>query len=224
MEHCAILWDLDGTLLDTLADLTDATNYALGQFGCPGRTVEEIRRFVGNGAKNQIRLSLGERAADLDPEEVLACYKAYYADHCQIKTGPYAGIPEILARLKGEGYPMAVVSNKPDNAVKTLSELHFGGLMEAALGERADVPRKPNPEMVWLTARELGKAPEQCIYVGDSEVDIRTARNAGVRCVSVLWGFRDEDVLAREGIDVLCREVADLPRVIRELEAEIYGK
>ncbi len=224
MKHCAILWDLDGTLLDTLADLTDATNYALRQFGCPERTIAELRTFLGNGARNQIRLSLPGTEHDPDLDEVLTCYKAYYNDHCQIKTGPYKGILEVLAQLKAAGYPMAVVSNKPDSAVRTLNALHFGDLIQVAVGEREGVPRKPNPDMVWLTVRELGMAPEMCIYVGDSEVDIRTARNAGLRCVSVLWGFRDEDVLEQEGIDVLCRQVADLPRVIGEVEAEIHGK
>lgn len=224
MAHCGILWDLDGTLLDTLADLTDATNYALAQFGCGPRTIAELRRFVGNGARNQIRLSLPGNLDDPELDAVLACYKAYYDGHCQIKTAPYPGVLEILAGLNAAGYPMAVVSNKPHSAVETLSRLHFGDLLPVSIGEQAPVPRKPAPDMAHLAARELGLAPEECIYIGDSEVDIRTARNAGMRCISVLWGFRDEDVLEREGIDVLCRQVADLPRVIRALEDEIHGK
>ena len=221
MKHCAILWDLDGTLLDTLEDLKDATNATLRHFGCPERTLEEIRSFVGNGARNQIRMSLPGKAEDPDLDEVLAWYQEYYPRHCRINTAPYAGIMEVLAEL-GDKYPMAIVSNKPDSAVKILCADYFPGIY--AQGVTDGCPRKPNPDMVWLAARELGVEPQQCIYVGDSEVDIRTARNAGLRCISVLWGFRDTDVLESEGMDAMCDRVEDLPRVIAEVEAEIHGK
>lgn len=224
MKHCAILWDLDGTLLDTLADLRDATNYALRQFGCPPRSLAEIRRFVGNGARNQIRLSLPGREDDPDLDQVLACYKAYYNAHCQIKTGPYPGILAVLEQLKAQGYPMAVVSNKPDSAVKILCREHFGELISVAIGETPELARKPDPAMPHFAARAMGAAPEACIYVGDSEVDIRTARNAGMKCVSVLWGFRDEDVLAENGAEIFCRNVSDLPEILGKVEAEIRGK
>ena len=181
-----ILFDLDGTLLDTLADLTDATNYALGVHGYPQRSISEIRRFVGNGAANQMRLSVPEGA---DYQSVLATYKPYYDAHCQIKTAPYPGVLDALEELKD--YPMAVVSNKPHSAVTVLAKQYFGDIY--ARGEQADCPRKPAPDMVRRTMEELGI--EKCVYVGDSEVDVRTARNAGVPCLSVLWGFRDREVL-----------------------------
>ena len=207
-----ILFDLDGTLLNTLEDLKDATNAALRHFGCPERTLEEIRTFVGNGARNQIRLSLPGRADDPDLDAVLEWYKAYYADHCQIKTAPYPGVGEMLDALKGK-WPMAIVSNKPDNAVKTLCAEHFPGIY--ALGEDADCPRKPAPDMVYKAMEAIGV--EKCIYVGDSEVDIRTANNAGVPCVSVLWGFRDRNMLEGEGGRYFSTDAAELPDLLEEI-------
>ena len=206
-----ILFDLDGTLLDTLEDLLDATNVALQHFGCPERTLAELRTFVGNGAWNQIRLSLPGKADDPNLEEVLAFYKEYYSGHCQNKTAPYPGVLEALAELRE--YPMAIVSNKPDAAVKTLCAQYFPGIY--ALGEAADCPRKPAPDMVFKAMKEIGV--ESCIYVGDSEVDIRTAKNADVPCVSVLWGFRDRGVLEDEGGRHFCGTMEDMVSLIREL-------
>ena len=210
-----ILFDLDGTLLDTLEDLLDATNVALAHFGCPARTLAELRTFVGNGARNQIRLSLPGKADDPELDEVLAFYKEYYSGHCQNKTAPYPGVLNALAELRE--YPMAIVSNKPDAAVKTLCEQYFPGIY--ALGEAADCPRKPAPDMVHKAMKEIGV--ERCIFVGDSEVDIRTAQNAGVPCISVLWGFRDRDVLEGEGGQHFCQTAGELVALIRELS---HGK
>ena len=211
-----ILFDLDGTLLDTLEDLTDATNYALAQFGFPPRTVNEIRRFVGNGAENQIRLSLPE---GVDPKwigEVLALYKPYYTAHCQIKTKPYEGILPAL-KVLAEKYPVAIVSNKPDAAVKTLCADYFPGIF--ALGERSDCPRKPAPEMVFRAMEAIGV--EKGIYVGDSEVDVRTAKNAGVPCLSVLWGFRDMEDMQAVGAEHFC---TDTGLLVGKIEEMIHGK
>ena len=209
-----ILFDLDGTLLNTLEDLLDATNAALGHFGRPRRTLAELRAFVGNGARNQIRLSLSGRDDDPDLDRVLEWYKEYYGAHCQIKTAPYQGVLEALAALP---YPIAIVSNKPDAAVKTLCAQYFPGIF--ALGESAACPRKPAPDMVYQAMKAIGV--EKCIYVGDSEVDIRTANNAGVPCVSVLWGFRDREVLEEEGGRYFCTHPAELPSVIEEI---VHGK
>ena len=209
-----ILFDLDGTLLNTLEDLLDATNAALGHFGRPRRTLAELRAFVGNGARNQIRLSLSGRDDDPDLDRVLEWYKEYYGAHCQIKTAPYQGVLEALAELP---YPIAIVSNKPDAAVKTRCAQYFPGIF--ALGESAACPRKPAPDMVYQAMKAFGV--EKCIYVGDSEVDIRTANNAGVPCVSVLWGFRDREVLEEEGGRYFCTHPAELPSVIEEI---IHGK
>ncbi len=210
-----ILFDLDGTLLDTLGDLLDATNYALTACGYPERTLPELRSFVGNGAENQIRLSLPEGASPEEVQRVLAVYKSYYTAHCQIKTAPYPGIPEALAAL--DGVPMAIVSNKPDAAVKALCAEHFPGIF--ALGERPGCPRKPAPDMLYQAMKAIGV--ERCVYVGDSEVDVTTAKNAGIPCLSVTWGFRDKAVLETAGGTHFCDIPAKIPQSIHPLLASI---
>lgn len=211
-----ILFDLDGTLLNTLEDLLDATNYALILCGYPARTLSELRRFVGNGAENQIRMSLPEGASPEEVQRVLKIYKPYYTEHCQVKTRPYDGIWESLAILK-EKYPIAVVSNKPDAAVKALCGQMFPGIF--ALGEAPDWPRKPAPDMVHKACRAIGV--DTCVYVGDSEVDVRTAKNAGVPCLSVLWGFRDRDDIEAAGGQYFCESPAQLTEKIEEI---IHGQ
>ena len=211
-----ILFDLDGTLLNTLEDLLDATNYALELCGYPRRTLSELRRFVGNGAENQIRMSLPEGASPEEVQRVLKIYKPYYTEHCQVKTRPYDGILEALAVLK-EKYPIAVVSNKPDAAVKALCAELFPGIF--ALGEAPDCPRKPAPDMVHKACRAIGV--DTCVYVGDSEVDVRTAKNAGVPCLSVLWGFRDREDIEAAGGQYFCESPAQLTEKIEEI---IHGQ
>ena len=204
-----ILWDLDGTLLDTLEDLADAVNFALQQFGYPERSIEEIRCFVGNGARRLIERSV---PAGGDADAVFDTFRAYYDTHCRIKTRPYDGIMEALQKL-GEKYPMAVVSNKPDSAVKPLCAEYFPGLY--ARGESTDCPRKPAPDMVFKAMEAIGV--ESCIYVGDSEVDVLTARNAGVPCLSVLWGFRDKAEIMDAGGSHFCEDTAKLVEKLEEL-------
>ncbi len=205
-----ILFDLDGTLLNTLDDLTDGVNYALTQFGCPHQTPAQIRSYLGNGAKQLIALSLPEAMQDR-VDEVLDVYRTYYNAHCQIKTGPYPGIPEALETL-GKKYPIAVVSNKPDSATKPLIARYFPGIY--ALGERSDCPRKPAPDMLKKAMADIGV--ESCVYVGDSEVDALTARNTGVPCVAVSWGFRDRDVLEASKPAFICDDTADLVEMIEK--------
>ena len=193
----AILFDLDGTLLNTLDDLADAVNVTLRHFGCPERTGEEVRQFVGNGAERLIRLALPGKPDDPDVTEVLNFYKAYYSAHSQVKTCPYEGILEALTEVRQE-FPVAVVSNKPDNSVKLLCADYFGDVF--ALGESDEIPRKPAPDMVHKAMAAIGA--DACIYVGDSEVDVLTAKNAGVPCLSVLWGFRDQAILIEAGASI----------------------
>lgn len=207
-----ILFDLDGTLLNTLDDLLDATNYALSQCGYPERTLSELRMFVGNGARNQIRMSLPANASPEEVDQVLGIYKPYYTAHCQIKTRPYEGILEALEALRPD-FSLAIVSNKPDAAVKKLCADFFPGIY--ALGETPDCPRKPAPDMVRRAMAAMGV--ERCIYVGDSEVDILTAGNACVPCLSVLWGFRDREILENAGAQYLCPSPALLPQMLREI-------
>ena len=204
-----ILWDLDGTLLDTLEDLADAVNYALEQFGYPKRSMEEVRCFVGNGARRLIQRAVPEGA---DVDAVLETFRNYYNAHCQVKTKAYDGIPEALAQL-GKKYPMAVVSNKPDSAVKPLCDQYFPGLY--ARGESSDCPRKPAPDMVFKAMEAIGV--ERCIYVGDSEVDVLTARNAGVPCLSVLWGFRNREEIEAFGGSRFCENTAQLTEILEEM-------
>lgn len=207
-----VLFDLDGTLLNTLEDLLDATNYALSAHGYPQRTLSELRKFVGNGAANQIRLSCPEGTPEEKVQEVLATYKPYYTAHCQVKTAPYAGCLEALAELK-ETYAIAIVSNKPDAAVKALCADFFPGVY--ALGETSGCPRKPAPDMLYRTMEAIGA--DKAVYVGDSEVDILTAKNAGIPCLSVTWGFRDLDALEAAGGQHFCHDPRDLAKAILEL-------
>jgi len=208
-----ILFDLDGTLLDTLADLCDGVNYALRNFGYPERSMEAVRCFVGNGARKLIQLAV---PAGADTDEVFQIFKPYYDEHCQIKTKPYEGIPETLEALSKK-YPIAIVSNKPDSAVKRLCADYFPGVY--ALGESVDCPRKPAPDMVYKAMTKIGV--ERCVYVGDSEVDVLTARNAGVPCLSVLWGFRNKDEIEAAGGIYFCECVEKL---VKQLEELINGK
>ncbi len=212
-----ILFDLDGTLLDTLDDLTCAVNFTLGSFGYPQRTREEVRRFVGNGAARLLQLSV---PAGEDWQEPFAFFQEYYRTHCQEKTAPYSGIPAALEALKD--YPMAIVSNKPDAAAKKLCARYFPGIF--TLGESSLCPRKPAPDMLKLAMERIGVA--QCIYVGDSEVDVLTAQNAGVPCLSVLWGFRDADEIRRAGGQYFCAAPEKLPPMIEEMRKEMlsHGK
>ena len=204
-----ILFDLDGTLLDTLDDLHDAVNHTLAEFGYPQRSREEVRRFVGNGAHRLIAQAVPENG---NVEAALAAFQIYYREHCQIKTKPYEGILTALEVL-GKEYPIAIVSNKPDAAVKTLCAQYFPGVF--ARGESTDCPRKPAPDMVFKAMEEIGV--ERCIYVGDSEVDVLTARNAGMPCLSVLWGFRDREEMEAVGGSCFCERVADLPDCVRKM-------
>lgn len=207
----AILFDLDGTLLDTLGDLHASTNAVLRSFGYPQRTIDEVRRFVGNGARVLIQQAVPEGEGHR-VDEVLAAFQSYYAAHCDILTCPYPGIPELLIAL-GEKYPLAVVSNKPDRAVKELAKIYFPALY--ARGESADCPRKPAPDMVHMAMQVLGA--DRCVYVGDSEVDVLTAKNAGVPCIAVTWGFRDVDILRTAGAEHFCHTAADLPQMIETI-------
>lgn len=198
-RYQAVLFDLDGTLLDTLDDLADSVNGILGKHGFPLRTREEIRRFLGNGSEQLMRQALPEETTDF--ANYLAEYQAYYKGHMAEKTKPYDGILELLDALRQAGLKIGVVSNKFDTAVKGLCERYFPGYIHAAAGEREaeGIRRKPAPEMVFLAAKRLGVEEKNCLYVGDSEVDILTAQHAGMDCVSVTWGFREEAFLRQAG-------------------------
>ncbi len=204
-----ILFDLDGTLLDSIQDLTDSTNYALGCFGFPPRTNAQVRAAIGNGARTLIRMSLPDGTDPAVIDQVLAAYQPHYKAHCRDKTQPYPGILPALEQLR-EKYALAIVSNKPDAAAKALGAQYFPGL--PALGETPDCPRKPAPDMVYRAMEALGV--EKCIYVGDSEVDVLTAKNAGVPCLIVTEGFRDRKVLEDAGAQYLCEAAGQMADVL----------
>ena len=206
----AILFDLDGTLLDTLDDLTDSVNHVLGVFGYPPRSREYVRQAVGNGVRNLIVRSLpeGENAARVD--ECLNVFRSHYSKNLDNKTTPYPGVMDMLRAAKEGGILAGVVSNKYDGAVSALCEKHFGDLVQVAIGERPGMGRKPKPDSALYAMELLGAGPEHTVYVGDSDVDVETARNAGLKCVAVSWGFRPRESLVAAGADAVVDEVSAL--------------
>lgn len=194
-----VIFDLDGTLMDTLEDLANAVNEILKRHGYPVKTITEVRRIVGNGLRQTLTLCLPEGTEQQEVERLLPEFAAYYQAHCQIKTKPYDGIMDTLRELCERGYKMAIVSNKRDEAVKTLNEEYFQAYVKVAIGENEDmgIKKKPAPDTVFQALRELGSVRERAVYVGDSEVDRMTAENAGLPCISVDWGFRDREELEK---------------------------
>ncbi|CDE87112.1 phosphoglycolate phosphatase [Prevotella sp. CAG:891] len=191
----SILFDLDGTLLDTLDDLANSVNYALRTHHLPERSHTEIRSFLGNGIRNLMLDAVGRGMSDEAFEPVFQTFRTYYVEHCLDKSKPFAGIIDLLKALQQRGITMAVVSNKLHPAVVELNERFFKDYITSAVGESATVRRKPNPDAVLAALSELGCSKDEAVYVGDSEVDLLTAQNAGMQCMLVLWGFRDEDFL-----------------------------
>ncbi|GAY30309.1 phosphoglycolate phosphatase [Bacteroidaceae bacterium] len=187
-----VIFDLDGTLLNTLEDLAASVNYALKTNGYPQRTTNEIRTFLGNGVKSLVKCSLGKNDSDEIFEKVFNCFRTYYMEHCQDTTRPFDGILPLLEELKKRKIKMAIVSNKLQPAVEQLNNHFFKKHISSAVGESATVRRKPNPDAVIAAMNALGSRKDETIYVGDSEIDIETAKNAGIDCIVVLWGFRDE--------------------------------
>lgn len=211
-----VLFDLDGTLLNTLEDIWSAANHVLREMGYPEVTLAQMRGFVGNGAEMQMRRAMGAGAVEEDVQKALALYKPYYAAHCQIRTRPYEGVTELMRALKEAGWKIAVVSNKPDEAVRPLVAEHFGALPDLALGETASRRRKPAPDMVDDALAALGSEKSRAVYVGDSEVDVETARNAGMACIAVSWGFRDREQLVEAGAREIAADAAELRALLEQ--------
>ncbi|MCD8023548.1 MAG: HAD family hydrolase [Lachnospiraceae bacterium] len=198
-KYDAVVFDLDGTLLDTLKDLTDSVNAALTQYQMPTCEQETIRSIVGNGIRNLICKAVPDGEENPDFSNVFAAFKSHYGEHCMDATEPYPGIPYLLSELRNRGVKMAIVSNKADFAVQKLRDVYFGELIDAAVGEREGCRRKPEPDSVLQALEALGVSREQAVYVGDSEVDILTAKNAGVDGIIVTWGFRSRELLIEKG-------------------------
>ena len=206
----ALIFDLDGTLLNTIGDLHNSTNYALRSFGFPERSLEEVNSFVGNGLAMLIRRAVPEGTSEETVHEILRVMKAHYGEHYHDLTLPYPGIMEMLAECKAKDIPMAIVSNKADPFVKSLRSLFFKEYIDIAIGESPELPRKPSPEMVYSALEKLGVSKEDAFYVGDSEVDVQTAKNADIPCLAVTWGFRSEGVLINAGAKCLIRKPMDI--------------
>ncbi len=210
MRYQAVLFDMDGTVLDTLGDLANACNHTLRAFGLPERTRTEIAHFLGNGAGWLISHAVPAGTDAAHTEEILRAYQPWYDAHCDVETAPYPGVPELMQALKAAGVRQAVVSNKQDSAVQILAERYFPGLLDSAVGESATVRRKPNPDAVLAALDHMGLPREAAIYVGDTEVDIETAKNAGLPCAVVGWGFRTEEELRESGAGHIFRTADEL--------------
>lgn len=214
MAYQTVIFDLDGTLLDTLEDLYRAVNRALTNHLLPLRSRDEVRLFVGNGVEKLIRRAVPRGTEEEITLSVLADFKAIYAEICEDNTHPYDGILDLLATLREKGIRVAVVSNKFDAATKRLCEKYFGDLVEVAIGERTGVRKKPAPDTVYEALRELGVTAEGAVYIGDSDVDIETARNCGMPCISVTWGLRNEDFLVENGASILIHTPTKLTKLL----------
>ena len=204
------IFDLDGTLLNTLGDLAASTNYALRQYGMPEHTIDDVRRFVGNGVGKLIERAIPEGLANSQYEDVLATFRKHYMLHSLDTTAPYPGIESLLHSLRSHGCNVAVVSNKFYNATVELCRHFFADTVEVAIGERENIRRKPAPDTVFEAMRQLGVSGEDTVYVGDSDVDVATARNSGIPCISVLWGFRDRDFLIEHGATTFVNTPEDI--------------
>lgn len=215
MKYTTIIFDLDGTLLNTLADLAAATNHALTEHKLPQRTTDEVRRFVGNGIHKLIERAVpADTPAELQ-EAVFASFNRYYKEHCADSTRPYEGVPQLLQQLRTAGCRTAIVSNKADYGVQALAKQYFDGQLDAACGERAGIAKKPAPDMLLAIMRQLKAEPASTIYIGDSDTDLDTARNAGVACIGACWGFRGRAFLEAHGAKLLAENVGDIWELIK---------
>lgn len=214
MAYKAAIFDMDGTILDTLADLCSSVNASLRREGFPERTMEEVRSFVGNGAAKLIERAVPAGTAAETARRVLDFYRPYYEAHAAEQTRPYLGVPEALDALRAAGVKLAVVSNKPEAATRKLAARYFPGAFGAVIGARDGTAVKPAPDLLLEAMDALGVRPEETLYVGDSDVDIATAKNAGCACLSVAWGFREEAFLRAHGAARIARDAAELAAAI----------
>ncbi len=207
-----VIFDLDGTLLDTIEDLKNSANYAAESMGYPSHTLEEIKSYVGNGVRLLIERALPDGKDTPHFDEVFACFQEHYGRHCNDHTKPYDGVLDLIQELKEENIKLAIVSNKPDFAVKELNEIYFKGLIAVAIGEKESegIRKKPAPDTVMEALRQLGSRPETSVYVGDSEVDIATARNSGMDAILCEWGFREKEFLKSQGAEIFVKKPSEI--------------
>ena len=209
------IFDLDGTLLNTLGDLTAAVNVAMRKSGFPERSLDEVRQFIGNGIRNLILRAVPEGTSEEGSAKAFADFRAYYSVHYKEETCLYDGIAELLDALQAEGAKLAIVSNKADPVVQSINAHYFSKWDMLAIGELEGVPRKPAPDCVYLCMERLGAAKEDCVYIGDSDVDIETARNTGIPCIAVTWGFRPKEFLLESGAEQLADSPAELYQLLK---------
>ncbi len=217
MKYTTIVFDCDGTLLDTLTDLRNAVNHVLRLHKFPERSVSQVKASLGNGVAHLMRESLPDSLTADKFNTYLDEFKTYYGEHLQDYTAPYPGILDMLDTLRAKGYKLAVVSNKIQEGITPLIKEYFGNRLPVAIGERPDLQRKPAPDMVLQALKELDSTPEESIYIGDSEVDVATANNSGLLCIGVTWGFRDETLHHELGVQYIARKAEDIVTIIEEL-------
>ena len=206
---------MDGTVLDTLEDLTDAVNYVLTTFHMPTHVKETYRKFFGSGIRYALRCAVPSDTSEEEIDKMLPVFKKYYDVHCLDKTRPYEGILDLMKVLKEHGYKMAIVSNKIDSAVKELNNRFFRDYVDVAIGEKEGIRRKPAPDTVVQALKELGSVEQEAVYVGDSEVDYQTAVNSHLPSILVLWGFRDKDFLLNIGGKVFADKPLDVFEILK---------
>lgn len=209
-----VIFDLDGTLLDTLDDLCNSVNYSLRTNNFPERSLEEVRTFVGNGIRLLIERSVPEGTNKELIDKTFECFKTYYAVHCNDKTKTYPGVMDMLKELKKNGYKIAVLSNKAQYAVTKLCDIYFNNLLDDAVGARENVAKKPSPDALYICAENNNINLNNIIYVGDSDVDVATANNAGVRGIAVTWGFRSRELLIKCGAENLADNTDELLQIL----------
>ena len=203
MKYNTYIFDLDGTILDTLLDLANAVNFSMRSKGFPERTVDEVRSFIGNGIKVLIKRAVPQETSEKDYAEALEIFTKYYIEHIADYTKPYDGIIDVINELKSKGCKTAVVSNKAHFAAQAVVKDFFGDIFDVVVGKMDEFPSKPEPDSLLYTIKNLGVKAEDCIYIGDSDVDVLTAHNAGLPCIGVTWGNRDEDVLLASGAEYI---------------------
>ena len=219
MKYTTIVFDCDGTLLDTLTDLRNAVNYVLRAHDLPERSVSEVKAALGNGVAHLMRQSLPDSISEAEFNTYLDEFKAYYGEHLQDYTAPYPGMLDVLDTLRAKGYKLAIVSNKIQEGITPLNKEYFGDRLPVAIGERPGLQRKPAPDMVLQALKELDSTQSESIYIGDSEVDVATAKNSGLLCIGVTWGFRDEQLHKDLGVKYIARKAEDIVTIIEALNA-----
>ena len=217
MKYTTIVFDCDGTLLDTATDLANAVNHVLRTHNFPEKSLAEVKAALGNAVTYLMRQCLPSSVADNELEPYIEEFKAYYGEHLKDTTAPYPGILDMLDVLREKGYKLAIVSNKIQEGVTPLNKEYFDDRLPVAIGERPGLQRKPAPDMVLQALKELGSTPEESIYVGDSEVDVATAENSGLLCIGVTWGFREESLHQELGVTHIARKAEDIVSIVENL-------